>query len=734
MLKKSGLILGVLVLAAVLAVGAGYYYFIRLPLPAIDGELQIKGLRAQVKVLRDRWGVPHIYADNEHDLFLAQGFVQAQDRLWQMETNRRAAAGRLSEIFGPELLETDRLLRTFGFMRAARRDLTNYSASELEILQAFSAGVNAFTESRGGRLPLEFRLLRFRPEPWRPEDSLAWGMIMAFSGGMNWQEELVRAMMVQKLGRQKTLDLLGQGQPTTPTIIPPGQWPASWWPDSRTLTAGLPLSLGGCSNNWAVSGSRTNTGAPLLANDMHLPVNVPSMWYEIHLTGGGLDVTGLSLPGVPLVIAGHNQNLAWGITFAYIDVQDIFLERMSAEKRGLYLYKGEWLQAELIQEPIKVKDREAPFIHEVWLTRHGPLITPCLPEARPLKRALALKWSAYDPGGKMISGMYGLNKAQNWEDFKAAAQDWPEPSLNLAYADREGHIGYVLAGRIPLRAKGLGNGPFPGWTGEYEWTGYLPKARKPFLLDPPQGFLATANNRVIAPDSPLYIGADYDPGLRAARIEQVLAESHRVSRQDFRYLQGDLVSLTAGRFMTALKGFEGRSPKARGLLKQLRAWDMVMGSDSSGAAVYAVLFQRIMENTFRDEMGPLAGRFFGEGLIALAPLTSMVWQSRVMLLGLMSDPGSAWFDDIKTTRQENLADIVEKSLNETASFLEEKLGPEPSAWSWGRLHQVEFKHPLGQAKPLDKLLNLGPFPGAGGLTTVQQSALKPGMDFNLNGW
>lgn len=249
MLKKSGLVLGALVLAAVLAVGAGYYYFVRLPLPVIDGELQIKGLRAPVKILRDRWGVPHIYADNQHDLFLAQGFVQAQDRLWQMETNRRAAAGRLSEIFGPELLETGRLLRTFGFMRAARRDLTKSSASELEILQAFSAGVNAFIESRGSRLPLEFRLLRFRPKPWRPEDSLAWGMIMAFSGGMNWQEEIVRAMLVQKLGRQKTLDLLEQGQPTTPAIIPPGQWPASWWPAGRTLTAGLPLSLSGCSNN-----------------------------------------------------------------------------------------------------------------------------------------------------------------------------------------------------------------------------------------------------------------------------------------------------------------------------------------------------------------------------------------------------------------------------------------------------------------------------------------------------
>jgi penicillin amidase len=733
MLKKLILIFAGFILLLILVSGVGYYYFVRLPLPETDGELRIEGLRAPAKVFRDRWGVPHIYAANEHDLFLAQGFVQAQDRLWQMETNRRVAAGRLSEIIGPETLELDRLLRTLGFMRAARQELASTDASTLDALQAFSEGVNAFIASRGSRLPLEFRLLSVRPEPWRPEHSLAWAKVMALDGGKNWQEEIVRAMLVRKLGEEKARDLLGHNRPGTPNIIPPGL-------DVNALCAQCSLSqkmflpsLGGASNNWTVTGTRTVTGLPLLANDMHLPVSVPSIWYEMHLVGGDYDVIGVSLPGIPLIVAGHNKDIAWGITFAYVDVQDLFLERLNPDKPGQYFYKGEWLKAELIKEPIKVKGQDEPVVHQVWQTRHGPIISPQVPESKVLDYALALKWSAHDPGG-MASGLARLNLARNWQEFKAAARSWSEPAINLVYADREGNVGWALGSRIPIRSQGHGKGPFPGWTGEHEWIGYLDPSKKPFLLNPPRGFVVTANNQITDPDYPYYLTEDYSAGFRAARIEEVLALKNAISKTDFQTLQGDVKSLPAEQFTKILEEIQVQKPEAQNLLNVLRSWDRALSPNSVGGAIYSVLFYRLMENTFRDELGPVADQFFGVGLIPIAPVNKFAEHSRTTLLRLMSDPKSPWFDDVNTPDRENLALILEKSLMETAAFLKEKLGPDPSDWRWGRLHQIEIKHPLGQVKPLDRIFNLGPYEGGGHFATVWQSAVRPGMDFSLQDW
>lgn len=733
MTKKLIIILGGFCLLIILISLTGYYYFIRLPLPLTDGELKLKGLKAPVRVFRDEWGVPHIYAANRHDLFFAQGFVQAQDRLWQMETNRRVGAGRLSEVIGPEALETDKLLRTLGLMRAAQREVASYDASSRKILQAFSEGVNAFIESRGDRLPIEFRLAGVRPEPWQPEDSIAWAKVMALLGGKNWQEEIIRAMLIRKLGPKKAMELLGLNKPATPTIIPAGMDLSALWPLINKPPSSLLPTLGGASNNWSVHGSHTTTDFPLLANDMHLVVMVPSVWYEMHLVGGGLDVTGLSLAGVPFIIAGHNQDIAWGITFAYIDDQDIYLERLNPDKSGRYLYRDEWLKVERIKESIRIKGQDKPVIHEVLQTRHGPVISPQVPATRIFEYALAMKWSAYDPGC-MIPCLERMNLARNWEEFKTAAQDWSGPSVNLAYADREGKIGYVLAGRIPLRSQGHGLGPFEGWTGKNEWEGYLSADKRPFLLDPPKGFLLTANNRIIGPDYPYYISEDYSAGFRAARIRNVLSEKKKVSKADCRGLQGDLKSLSAGKFIEALNGIKIKSPESGDLMARLRNWDCILSPDSAGGAIYSVLFYRLMENTFRDELGPLADRFFGVGLTPLEPLSRFIEHSRIILLGLMTDRESPWFDNINTPQIEALPDILEKSLNETAVFLKQNLGSDPSTWRWGRLHKVAINHPFGRVKPLDKLFNLGPYEGGGHFSTVWQSAVSPGMDFNLNGW
>jgi len=327
-----------------------------------------------------------------------------------------------------------------------------------------------------------------------------------------------------------------------------------------------------------------------------------------------------------------------------------------------------------------------------------------------------------------------LNLARDLEAFKEAAVQWSEPAINLVCADRNGKIGYVLAGKIPIRPQEHGNGPFAGWTGEYDWIGYLPGHEKPFLLNPAKGFIATANSRVVDNNYPYYISNDYMPGYRLERIQEVLAQNPKISKDDFRILQGDVKSLEAARFIKALQNIEGQSPQAKDLLRRLRSWDQTLGPDSPGGAIYSVLFYRLMENTFQDELGDLKAHFLGAALTPLHPINTFATHSRVILLNMISDPYSLWFDDKTTPEIENLNHILERSLNETDSFLKQTMGQDPAGWRWGRIHRIEFHHPLGQVKPLNKIFNIGPFEIGGHFSTVRQSTLMPGMDFNYAGW
>ena len=733
MVKKMICILGAIILVLVVLLIGAYYYLVKLPLPMTEGEIKVQGLQAPVEVLRDSWGLPHLYAKSNHDLLFAQGFVHAQDRLWQMEINRRLASGRLSEIVGPEAIQVDRLQRTFGIMRAAHKEIATLNEDEKGLLQAYADGVNAFIESHKNRLPLEFRILGVSPEPWEPEHSIGWAKVMAFIGGFNWADEIVKAALTQKLGSEKAANLFRLNQPSTPFIIASGLDLPTLWPTYASVKNSFLPSPIGASNNWVVHGSRTETGAPLLANDMHLDVRIPSVWYEMHLSGGDFNVIGLSLPGVPLIIAGHNEDVAWGITFAFTDTQDLFLEQLNPNQKDQYLHQGEWKQAKHIKESIKVKGSDEPVMHDVLETIHGPIISPNIPIAKGFKYALSLKWSAHDPGG-MISSITQMNQAGDLEEFKEAALQWPDPAINLVCADRDGKIGYILAGKIPIRPQNHGNGPFPGWTGEHDWTGYLPKDEKPFRVNPANGFIATANNKVVGDDYPHYIANDYMPGYRAERIQEVLTQKSVVSKDDFRSLQGDLKSSEAARFVKALENMEGESEKAKDLLKRLRSWDQILGSDSPEGAIYCVLFYRLLENTFKDELGDLKDHFFGVGLTPIQSMNMFATHSRVILLNLLSEPNSPWFDDVTTPKREDLGYILEKSLNETDSFLREAMGSKPSNWRWGRLHRIEFHHPLGEVKPLDKLFNRGPFEAGGHFSTVSQSTFLPGMDFNYAGW
>jgi len=714
-LRKVGLAIVLIILVLLLLAGSGAYLFMRRTFPQTNGTLQVAGLQDQVEIYRDKWGVPHIFAQNEHDVFFAQGYVHAQDRLWQMEFNRRVGAGRLSEVLGEATLKSDRFLRTIGLYRAAQADLQVLPAEIINVLQAYADGVNAFIETHQNRLPIEFQLLRFKPEPWTPVDSLVWGKVMCFDLGDNWENELLRARLIAAFGEEKARQLIppypGQG----PFIIPPEAKSYSFldslslddYQQVKELLGIYSQQLG--SNNWVVDGSKTATGRPLLANDPHLDIQMPSIWYEIHLVGGGLDVIGASFPGAPGVIIGHNRDIAWGVTNAMPDVQDLYIEKINPDNPNQYEFKGHWEDMTILHEEIKVKGRDQPVKLDVRLTRHGPIMTPVLKKA---KQQLALRWTALE-GGQLFRSVYMLDRARNWEEFREALRYWHAPSQNFVFADKQGNIGYQMPGNIPIRAKGQGLVPVPGWTGEYEWSGYIPFEELPFVHNPPQHYIVTANNKIVPDDYPYFISYEWAPPFRAQRIVQLLQDREDLTADDFRDIQADTYSIPGATLLPYILALEPQGWLQERAMNVLRDWDFRVEIKSAGAGIFEVTYWRLLANTFGDELQQ-AGIEDWHGL----PLA---------LLNIMDDKDNPWFDDVRTSEAENRDDIVRRSFQEALDFWGNKFGDVPHQWTWGRIHQATFAHPLGSVKPLNLLFNRGPVPARGAGETVDAAGYKFGQ-------
>jgi len=545
-------VLAVLLAATGLATGIGVYA-VRRAFPQASGRIALDGLRGTVEVMRDQWGIPHIYAQNDLDLFFAQGFVHAQDRLWQMEFNRRAASGRLSEIFGPVTLDTDRFLRTVGLRRAAEVEAAQLDDETKRVLQAYVDGVNAYIASRRGRLPLEFALLRYVPEPWSPVDAVAFGKLMAWTLSGNWDSEILRAHLLSRFGEAGVARLMPAYPDEMPVIVPAG---ADYRPfrsaAALRLAAHAPARNGTGSNNWVIAGSRTTTGAPILANDPHLEAAMPSIWYEMDLSSERFHVAGATFAGAPGVIIGHNERIAWGVTNAGPDVQDLYLERFDPDDPARYEFQGQWERATVVEESIIVKGRRDPVILPVRITRHGPILNGVVDG---LDAFVALRWTALMPG-TILGSVLRLDQARNWEEFREALRLWTVPAQNFVYADTDGNIGYQLPGRIPVRAKGNGLLPVPGWTGEYEWVGEIPFDELPSSFNPERGYIITANNRIIPDDYTHFIAAEWDPGFRAQRIETMLTAQPKVSPEVVADMQLDTSSLPAQAILRALRGVQ----------------------------------------------------------------------------------------------------------------------------------------------------------------------------------
>jgi penicillin amidase len=547
------------------AVAAGAFgYLLRRPLPQLDGELRLAGLTSPVEIVRDRWGIPHISARDPLDAYFGQGFCHAQDRLWQMELERRLAAGRLAEVLGAEALDIDRFQRRLGLHRAAQKEWETADGTLRDALRAYAAGVNACLDGLvgSGKLPVEFVLTRFHPEPWEPVDTLSFGRYLAYSQAPNWESELVRSRLIARVGYVAAADLEPDvWQPDSDAL--PGL--EDWGPPEMPEVGKLPsIILGGgpgASNAWAVSGARSSTGKPLLANDPHMFPRFPSVFYEAHLAAGAeLNVAGASAPGLPGILIGHNRYIAWGLTATMADTQDLFVERIDPGDSRRTEFAGRWESGTTVREVIAVKGRVRPWIEEVLITaRHGPLLTPT-PSLSDEHRPLALRSMVLEAPGP-CAGLLALNRATSWDEFRAAARLIGTPALHVVYADADGNIGYQMVGGIPIRSRGEGLVPSPGWSGQYEWRGSVPYEDLPSAFNPPDGLWANAN-QTVAKMSPHFFTREFNDPSRYQRIRQVLESKQRHSAVDFGALQADEVSLPGSSSARRVEGL-GRSDQRR---------------------------------------------------------------------------------------------------------------------------------------------------------------------------
>jgi penicillin amidase len=717
-LGRRATILGVILGTAVSAAGALYYYLFRRPLAQTSGVLPLTGLGGDVEIIRDRWGVPHIYATDARDLFFAQGFVHAQDRLFQMEFWRRLGAGRLSEVLGEPTVEVDRWLRVLGLRRVAEQEVALLSDETRELMLAYASGVNAFIDR--GRLPVEFSLLRYRPERWQIADSLTWIKFMDWSLSVNWEAELLGAQLIAHLGPDRAAALDAPYPPGNPTTLSPdvdwshiGAGALARAELARPYT-GPPTRAGLGSNNWVVDGKSTATRAPLLASDMHLPLSMPAIWYENHLSGGGYDVAGLSFAGLPGVVAGHNGRVGWSFTAGFADTQDLYVERLKPDNPHQYQYQGEWHDAWVLYEEIAVKGTE-PVTEKVVITRHGPLIDGLVPGEA--KEPLALSWTALEPSD-MVGLLFDICQARDCSSFHHALRRWTGPVQNVVYADVDGNIGYTMVGRIPVRVEGHdGRVPVAGWTGEHEWRGYVPFEDWLHVINPREGRLVTANAKPVGEEYPRFLGHAWMPGFRAARISELLEAGQAFTLDDFCHMQLDQKSTLARHVGQHLSRLETGTEHPN--LEMFKNWDGELSPNSPTAAVYQVFTRRFLYNLFDTlaDQAPLdphlAKRFVGQGPHPLLAQNSCYgYNGRALLAHLLDTPESALFQN--RSRDE----LMLQSVREAFDYLRWQLGPKIESWRWGDLHQLTFSHPLGQVKALEKLFNRGPFPIGGDDTTI----------------
>jgi penicillin amidase len=738
--RHRGLWIGLLVLVILvgLVVGVGAI-LVRRQFPTVEGTISLPGIQAPVEVYRDGLGIPHIYASNPHDLFMAQGFIHAQDRFWQMEFSRRIGSGRLSEVLGSAGLDSDRFIRTVGWARTAAQELELLDPETRTALEGYAEGVNAYLSSTSrSRIGLEFVVFGLiggdtSPEAWTPLNTLTWAKVMSWDLGGNMDDELLRARLAARVGTLALAELMPPYSDEYPVIVPEplseaslGAVPLAAY-DTHFLGFGPEVG----SNNWVISGDRTETGMPLLANDPHLGIQMPSIWYEIglHCEPVGpecpYNVVGSSFPGAAGVIIGHNDRIAWGVTNLGPDVQDLFIERINPENPDQYEVNGRWEDMEVIREEILVAGQDEPEIVFARLTRHGPIINDVVGgEEEDWSfgwEPLALSWTALEPGTLMRSVLL-LNRAQDWDQFREALSYWDVPSQNFVYADVDGNIGYQSPGRIPIRRNGDGSMPVPGWNSQYEWVDTIPYDSLPRAFNPPDGYVVTANNAVVRPDFPYLLTLDWDPGYRAQRIVELIQADDSISLADIQAIQGDNTPVWARLILPSILTLSSEDSRVAEALDLLRAWDGREVRDSAGAAVFESFRLHLVEAVFADELGEdIMSRALGSLMVALP--------------AMLENPEAVWFDDVATPEvRESRDEILLQALSGAVEDLTDTLGKNMGNWRWGDLHTATFENgSLGQSGiwPIERIFNRGPFEVDGSIATVNNTGYNPSEPFSV---
>jgi penicillin G amidase len=688
-----------LVLLAGLLAG-GTWLFARSSLPKVSGNQAVAGLGGSVEILRDRAGVPHIYAQSRNDAYFALGYAHAQDRMWQMDLNRRVAAGRLAEILGRPALDTDRLLRTLGLYRLAEIRAERAPPEIRQVLDAYASGVNAWIEQRSGALPPEFLILRTAPEPWRPADSLAWLAVMALDLGGNWYGELLRLRLGDRLDETQIQEFFAVYPGTT------GAAPASQAMLYRELDRNfaldrlanlLPGEAMAGSNNWVLAGQRTATGRPLLANDPHLRLGAPSLWYLAHLSWPGQDIIGGTLPGVPSVILGRNRRIAWGFTNLGPDVQDLFIEKLDTGDRNRYVTPDGTAAFATRRETIRVRGAEDVEL-VVRSTRHGPVISDVVrrgAEAAPAGHVLALRWTALEENDRTAEAGITMSEASDWQQFRAALQHFDAPAQNIVYADVDGNIGFQVAGRIPIRkpenpVKGVS--PVPGWEARYDWDGTIPYDKLPSSYNPAAGALATANHKIVGDDYPYHITFDWAEPYRIRRIHEMLALQEKHSLDSFRRMQADVVSPMAREFLPLLLSALPDTERGRAAKGLLGRWDGSMARDRPEPLIFLAWYRETTRGLYADE---LLDRF-EEG-----------WSFRPLFVQAALNGQGKWCEDKSGGRPTTCKEVMAEAFDRAWRDLEKRYGNDPSRWRWGEAHPAALRHqPLTHVPPLRFLFDL----------------------------
>ena len=694
-------LLALLLLAAVAA-----WFYAQHALPVAEGSLALPGARAELRILRDPHGIPTVRAASVRDAMYGLGVVHAQDRLWQLETHRRIGAGRLAEAFGEGALDADRFLRTLGVRQAAEAQWAQASPASREALQAYADGVNAVIATLRARPP-EFVVLGLQPEPWTPVDSLSWAIMMAWDLGANWQAELIRLRLALKLPKERIDQLLPPypGDPVPPSADYAALYRALKLDTSQALAEPALLRLlaaapesevdGVGSNSWVLAGSRSATGKPLLAGDPHLKLSTPALWYFARLDAPGLKIAGATLPGLPGVVMGQNEHIAWTLTNTGPDVQDTYLERIKPGDPAQYQTPEGWARFSTRQELIKVKGRPDVTL-TVRGTRHGPVLSDALlaglgDDAKPALGpqgaagfAVALRWTGLDADSDLVATTLAMNAAGSVDAFIRAAARWVAPMQNMAVADDAGHIALVSPGRVPLRRPDndlLGLAPAPGWDARYDWAGFLPVDQLPQLRDPERGFIANANQKITPPGYPHHITYQWALPYRHQRIEQLLEARPTHTLEDLRVQQSDVKSLAAARLLPRLLKAQSAHPLAAAAMQQLAGFDGTMAADKAAPLIYWAWHRQLSQRVLADELGmPLYDRLLGQRGYFDA------------LEGVLARDDAWWCDDKTTPQRESCQEQVDRAFTAALDELQGLQGTDPGAWQWGQAHQARGEH------------------------------------------